>query len=247
MHHLPGGIWTVGFVDDLGQGQGVRFKYEEYVTSHPLTDYLGGPSLKPNVEAMMAQRQAQFANNSTLRQTPDYNWKWWHYNVSVPKEYFFQSQAWNNFNTAFTAASVVEMGIGFRAIGGMKTLGELGQLSETAASKGLTDRELVTKAAQKAENAIGGKGRFAGITKHTYANNLLSRYQNIYGYRGFEFNYYFNNEALLGANNKGFLDVINIQTMTIYDYKFGSAVMSNSQFLKYSRNFVGYSIQVIRP
>lgn len=106
----------------------------------------------------------------------------------------------------------------------------------------MTDLQLLTRAAQKAETAIGGTGRFAGTAKHTYANSLLSRYQSIYGNRGLQFNQYFN-----GPAGRGFLDVVNHRTMTIYDYKFGSAVMGNSQFLKYSNSFPGYSIQIIRP
>jgi hypothetical protein len=109
--------------------------------------------------------------------------------------------------------------------------------------KELTNEELVQRAAIKAEKAIGGTGRFAGTAKHTYANNLLQRYQKIYGNRGLETNKFFNN----GVGNRGFLDVIDHQTKTIYDYKFGNAVMSNSQFTKYSNNFKGYTIKIIRP
>ncbi|MDD2315476.1 MAG: hypothetical protein PHX12_11530, partial [Proteiniphilum sp.] len=97
--------------------------------------------------------------------------------------------------------------------------------------------------ATKAEAAIGGTGRFAGTAKHTYANNLLSRYQSIYGNRGLQFNHYFNN----GVGNRGFLDVVDHGSRTIFDYKFGNAVMGSGQYLKYSRNFPGYSIQIIRP
>lgn len=50
-----------------------------------------------------------------------------------------------------------------------------------------------------------------------------------------------------GPAGKGFLGVVNYKTMTIYDFKYGNAVMSNRQFLKYSNSFPGYSIQVIRP
>lgn len=90
---------------------------------------------------------------------------------------------------------------------------------------------------------IGGTGRFAGTAKHTYAKNLLSRYQSIYGDRGLSLgsNYF------KGPAGKGFLDVVNHNTMTIYDFKFGNAVMSNAQYLKYSNSFPGYSIQIIRP
>lgn len=75
---------------------------------------------------------------------------------------------------------------------------------------------LLTKAAQKAENAIGGVGKYAGTAKHTYAINLLKRHEKIYGNRGLNFNKYFNN----GMGNSGFLDVIDHQPMTIYDFKF---------------------------
>jgi RHS repeat-associated protein len=102
---------------------------------------------------------------------------------------------------------------------------------------------LVQKSAVLAERAIGGTGRFAGTAKHTYANNLLRRYQGIYGNRGLEFNSYFNN----GVGNRGFLDVINHQTKTIYDFKFGKANWRTGQFEKYQRNFPGYSIEIVRP
>lgn len=108
---------------------------------------------------------------------------------------------------------------------------------------GLTNAQLVQKSAVLAERAIGGKGGVAGTAKHQYAKNLLSRYQSIYGDRGFSLgSNYFN-----GPAGKGFLDVVNHETMTIYDFKFGNAVMSKSQFMKYSNSFPGYSIQVIKP
>ncbi len=112
-----------------------------------------------------------------------------------------------------------------------------------AARTGMSEVQLVTRAAQKAEAAIGGTGRFAGTAKHTYANNLLSRYQSIYGNRGLQFNNYFNN----GVGNRGFLDVVNHGSKTIYDFKFGSATWRSGQLLKYQRNFPGYNIQIIKP
>ncbi len=111
----------------------------------------------------------------------------------------------------------------------------------------LTDNQLINKAAQKAETAIGGSGRFAGTAKHTYAIDLLQRYENIYGARGFQYNHYFNNNTTLGIGNRGFLDVVNHSTMMIYDFKFGSAVMGTAQSSKYTRNFVNYSIEIIKP
>lgn len=50
-----------------------------------------------------------------------------------------------------------------------------------------------------------------------------------------------------GPAGKGFLDAVNHSTKTIYDFKFGGAFMSNSQYLKYSNSFPGYRIQIIRP
>ncbi len=116
-------------------------------------------------------------------------------------------------------------------------------LGKIAAKGGMTELQLVTKAAQKAEAAIGGSGGVAGTLKHTYAKNLLSRYQSIYGDRGLSLgSNYFN-----GPAGKGFLDVVNHNTGMIYDFKFGNAFMSNAQYLKYSNSFPGYGIQVIRP
>ncbi|GAA4419283.1 RHS repeat-associated core domain-containing protein [Nibrella viscosa] len=118
-----------------------------------------------------------------------------------------------------------------------------GSIRGGVASGGLSNAQLVSRSATKAEAAIGGTGRFAGTAKHAYANNLLSRYQRLYGNRGLDVNYYFNN----GVGNRGFLDVVDHGSRTIFDYKFGNAVMGSSQYLKYSRNFPGYSIQIIRP
>lgn len=117
------------------------------------------------------------------------------------------------------------------------------QVTSIAARTGMSEVQLVTRAAQKAEVAIGGTGRFAGTAKHTYTNNLLSRYQSIYGNRGLQLNNYFNN----GVGNRGFLDVVNHNSRTIYDFKFGSATWRAGQLQKYQRNFPGYNIQIIRP
>ncbi|WP_312788852.1 RHS repeat-associated core domain-containing protein [Sphingobacterium sp.] len=111
------------------------------------------------------------------------------------------------------------------------------------AKRGLTNAELVQKSATLAERAIGGKGGVAGTAKHNYAKNLLSRYQQRYGDRGLGLgSNYFN-----GPAGKGFLDVVDHSSKMIYDFKFGNAVMSNAQYLKYSNSFPGYGIRIIRP
>ncbi|QQT26037.1 DUF6443 domain-containing protein [Sphingobacterium spiritivorum] len=111
-----------------------------------------------------------------------------------------------------------------------------------ALKEGLTNAQLVQKAATKAEAAIGGIGRFAGTAKHKYATNLLERYQRIYGNRGLFTNFSFNN----GVGNRGTLDVLDKINGIVYDFKFGKAVMSSSQYNKYLRNF-GLPIQIVRP
>ncbi len=119
-----------------------------------------------------------------------------------------------------------------------KLLEQTGQV----AKGGITDLQLVTRAAQKAEVAIGDTGGVAGTLKHTYAKNLLSRYQSRFGG-----NLSLGSNYFRGPAGKGFLDVVNHKTMTIYDFKFGNGVMSKSQSLKYSNSFPGYLIQIIRP
>ena len=115
-----------------------------------------------------------------------------------------------------------------------------------AAKAGLTNAQLVQKAATLAERKIGGIGGVAGTEKHQYASKLLNRFQSIYGNRGLETGVYFNNNLRLGSGNRGFLDVLDNANGIIYDFKFGKAVMSPAQFGKYSRNF-GLPIQVIKP
>lgn len=106
----------------------------------------------------------------------------------------------------------------------------------------LKNPEIVQKAVKLAERKVGGVGGVAGTAKHTYTNNLINRYQSIYGDRGLSTNFYFKT-----ANSRGFLDVVDHRSKIIYDYKFGNAVMSKRQFNKYSNAFDDYSIQIVRP
>lgn len=122
------------------------------------------------------------------------------------------------------------------------------QTGANAAKTGLTNAQLVQKAATKAEAAIGGTGRFAGTAKHNYATNLLERYQSIYGHKGLDFKVPFNN----GPANRGFLDVLDKTNGIIYDWKFGYPSMTPTQLnmtpqmIKYQSNF-GLPTQVIKP
>jgi RHS repeat-associated protein len=107
------------------------------------------------------------------------------------------------------------------------------------AKTGLTNAELVSQAAIRAERAVGGTGRFAGTAKHTYATTLLERYQSMYGSTGLEVNKYFN-----GRFGQGFLDVHDVANGVIYDFKFGQPFMKASQFNKYSNTF-GQPVNIV--
>jgi hypothetical protein len=120
-----------------------------------------------------------------------------------------------------------------------KTADFLGVREVGAAKTGFTNAELVSQAAIRAEGAIGGTGRFAGTTKHTYATTLLKRYQDIYGNRGLVVNKYFN-----GKFGRGFLDVHDVTNGIIYDFKFGQPFMKASQFSKYSNTF-GQPVNIV--
>ncbi len=103
----------------------------------------------------------------------------------------------------------------------------------------LSNEEIVQNAANDAEEIIGGVGGVAGTLKHSSAFESIRNSGN----SQLRVNEYFNN----GLDNKGFLDVIDIQNKIIYDFKFGNATMSASQFKKYSRNYPGFQIKIINP
>ena len=113
----------------------------------------------------------------------------------------------------------------------------------THAAKGLTNEQIVMKAADKANRAIPGTGPVVGTKKHTYAEKLIDRYQSIHGDRGLRTNEYFNN----GPGNRGFLDVHDTQNNIIYDFKFGkNPKMGQPQIDKYMRNFPGNEVVPVK-
>lgn len=88
----------------------------------------------------------------------------------------------------------------------------------------MSNAELVQEPANRAERAIGGMGRIPGIHKHAYIKRLATRYQNMYGDRGFRFEVSYKGgrlreegESLLGSVR---LDVHDTTTGIIYDFKF---------------------------
>ena len=111
------------------------------------------------------------------------------------------------------------------------------------AAKGLTNEQIVMKAADKANRAIPGTGPVVGTKKHIYAEKLIDRYQSIHGDRGLRTNEFFNN----GPGNRGFLDVHDTQNYIIYDFKFGkNPKMGQPQINKYMRNFPGNQVVPVK-
>ena len=82
-----------------------------------------------------------------------------------------------------------------------------------------------------------------GTKKHTYATNLIKRYQKIYGDKGLKTNFRFQDIR----HGNGILDVYDKTNNVIYDFKFGkTARMSKSQYYKYSNSFPDATIKVIK-
>ena len=108
--------------------------------------------------------------------------------------------------------------------------------------KGLSNKKIVQKAADKANRAIRGYGPVVGTKKHEYASKLIERYQKINGDKGLNVKEYFDN----GVGNRGFLDVHDVQNNVIYDFKFGiNPRMGQKQIGKYSRNFPGNRVEPV--
>lgn len=107
----------------------------------------------------------------------------------------------------------------------------------------LTNEALVNKAADKANIAIDEMGHVGGTKKHGYAEDLIDRYQSIYGDRGLPTEYRFDK----GIGNSGRLDVYDIKHKVIYNFKFGpKARMPKAQYNKYHNNFKNHNIIIIK-
>jgi hypothetical protein len=91
-----------------------------------------------------------------------------------------------------------------------------------------TNAQLVQDIAIRAETKVGGTGRLAGIDKHTYAKNLLDRYQRMFGDRGLltEVSVMAGKGVPYGTVGSVRLDVVEgsiANPTAIFDYKFGAA------------------------
>jgi RHS repeat-associated protein len=85
-----------------------------------------------------------------------------------------------------------------------------------------TNQELLQAIATRAELHVGRPGAVPGTLKHTYAETLLNRYQNIYGYRGLdtEVSYLGGSRVPHGTPGSARLDVEDTVSNLAYDYKF---------------------------
>ncbi|MDT8717968.1 peptidoglycan-binding protein [Clostridium sp. 19966] len=86
----------------------------------------------------------------------------------------------------------------------------------------MSNEQLVQEIATRANNKIGGTGSVAGTLKHSYAKELLDRYQSIFGYRGLETetSWLRRNSAKYGTKGSARIDVLDTINNTAYDYKF---------------------------
>ena len=81
----------------------------------------------------------------------------------------------------------------------------------------------MTEIARRAERKIGGTGHVAGSKKHSYADELLHRYQKMTGQRTHletETSYLGGQKTFRGKLGSARPDVRDKNTGTIYDYKF---------------------------
>ncbi|MCP5335128.1 MAG: RHS repeat-associated core domain-containing protein [Oceanospirillaceae bacterium] len=139
-------------------------------------------------------------------------------------------------------------GIGFGLAEGVAGLRFLSSVSRAAiaarAEAGVaigaarTNAQLVQEVATRADRWGNRQGLFlgprAGTLKHGYADELLTRYQNIYGQRGLktETSWIGNAPATYGTRGSVRLDVWEPATGTVFDYKFGNAVLTVNQVNK---------------
>ena len=101
-----------------------------------------------------------------------------------------------------------------------------------------------------ARKAFGGNARQVGTAKHAYAMNLLKRYQHMFGPRGLltEVSYRQGQRVEYGTCGSARLDVIDVRTREIWDYKFGARGLSPAQRLKILiQGPAGALVREVRP
>ena len=121
------------------------------------------------------------------------------------------------------------------------TVGGGGLAARCSASRGAsaaarTNAELVEEIGARADawgtrQGLTGTAREIGTAKHVYARDLLRRYQSRYGDRGLvaERSFLNRNWVEYGTSGSVRLDVLDVNTNAVWEYKFGVTPMSPAQ------------------
>ncbi len=103
--------------------------------------------------------------------------------------------------------------------------------STSLARTALSNEQLIFKAADIADRRSSLLGHVAGTKKHSYAEQLLRRYQRRYGDRGLEFEQSFSAGTRANYGDRGSIraDVFDFSNNKVYDWKFGSATLNQTR------------------
>ena len=132
------------------------------------------------------------------------------------------------------------------ALGGFAAPGQA-----RAAANGTLVRSIAARAQAWAHrNALAGTARQIGTAKHAYAMALLRRYQSLFGSRGLvaEVSYLEGERVEYGTSGSARLDVMDVRTREVWDYKFGARGLSPGQRLKILiQGPAGALVREVRP
>ena len=141
---------------------------------------------------------------------------------------------------------------GLRLLSGPGVLGGFAMpLEASSATNGVLVRRVAARADAWAQRkALAGSARQIGTAKHAYAMNLLTRYQHMFGPRGLltEVSYRQGQRVEYGTCGSARLDVIDVRTREVWDYKFGARGLSPAQRLKILiQGPAGALVREVRP
>ena len=151
----------------------------------------------------------------------------------------------------------VEMGLNNLGITGLSAgagaVGEAPAAAESAAVR--TNAELVQEVGTRADawatrKGLTGTPQQLGTWEHTYAESLLNRYQSMFGDRGLvtEKSFLGGAEVPYGTAGSVRLDVRDINTGAVWDYKFGAGGLTPAQRLRIITNGPNVtSVTEVRP
>ena len=141
---------------------------------------------------------------------------------------------------------------GLRLVGGAGVLGGfVTRFDGPPPTNGMLVRSIAARAnAWAARNALRGSARQLGTAKHAYAMNLLERYQRMFGARGLltEVSFLEGERVEYGTSGSARLDVMDVRTREIWDYKFGVRGLTPAQRLKIlNQGPAGALVAEVRP